>query len=60
VKRKELLKEYLDRENNNLICYSTNYVVPIPIPGLEKQFDQTKEKINLLEEMLAEEDAKEK
>lgn len=57
--RKELLKEYQDREYNNLFCYSQNYGMTKPKEGWEKQFNQTQEKINLLEEMLVEEAAPE-
>lgn len=60
MKRKELLKEYLDRENYNLFCYSSNFMMNEPKPGWEKQFNQTKKKRDLLEEMLEEEVAKEK
>ena len=44
----ELFKYYLDMENNNLLCYSTNCLMDTPKKGYEREYEQVLERIELL------------
>ena len=53
VTAEELLKEYYDMEMNHVFCCSANYLMTIPKKGQEAQWRQAKERVELLESMLA-------
>ena len=44
----ELFEDYLDMENNNLLCYSTNCLMDTPKKGYEREYEQVLERIELL------------
>lgn len=56
----ELLKEYLEREKHNVFCYSATYTMNTPKRGYEKEFREANEKVALLEDMIAEEEYRQK
>lgn len=56
----KLLKEYLEREKHNVFCYSATYTMETPKRGFEKEFREAKEKVALLEDMIAEEEYRQK
>lgn len=49
---KDLLTEYLDRERNNVFCYSANYLMTTPKRGYEREFREAQERVELLEDLL--------
>lgn len=49
---KELLEEYLDRERNNVFCYSANYLMDTPKKGYEKEFAEAAERVDMLETLI--------
>ena len=49
---KELLREYLDRELNNVFCYSANYLMDTPKKGYEREHREARERVELLEGIL--------
>lgn len=49
---KELLEEYLDRERNNVFCYSANYLMDTPKKGYEKEFAEAVERVDMLETLI--------
>ncbi|MDD2956679.1 MAG: hypothetical protein PHD67_10285 [Oscillospiraceae bacterium] len=49
---KELLEEYLDREHNNVFCYSANYLMDTPKKGYEKEFAEAVERVEMLETLI--------
>lgn len=49
---KELLEEYLDRERNNVFCYSANYLMDTPKKGYEKEFAEAVERVEMLETLI--------
>ena len=49
---KELLEEYLDRERNNVFCYSANYMMDTPKKGYEKEFAEAVERVDMLETLI--------
>lgn len=49
---KELLEEYLDRERNNVFCYSANYLMDTPKKGYEKEFAEAVERAEMLETLV--------
>jgi len=48
----ELLKDYLDRERNNVLCYSASYLMDSPKKGYEREFAETLERVELLEQLI--------
>ncbi|HEX3017925.1 MAG TPA: hypothetical protein VHP31_08750 [Caproicibacter sp.] len=48
------MKDMLDQENNNLMCYSKSMLMEAPKPGYEKEWKETKGKVQLLEQMISE------
>lgn len=50
---KELILEYLDRERNNVFCYSDNYMMDSPKKGYEREFSEAQERAELLENLLS-------
>lgn len=50
---KELILEYLDRERNNVFCYSGNYMMDSPKKGYEREFSEAHERAELLENLLS-------
>ena len=56
----ELLKEYLEREKHNVFFYSATYTMNTPKRGYEKEFREANEKVALLEDMIAEEEYRQK
>ena len=55
----DLLNEYFDREMNTVFCYSANYLMTIPKKGYEQEWNQAKEKAEILEGMIKEAAAEE-
>lgn len=49
---KEIISDYLDRERNNMFCYSANYLMNSPKRGYEREFREAEERAELLEELL--------
>ena len=49
---KELLEEYLDRERNNVFCYSANCLMDTPKKGYEKEFAEAVERVDMLETLI--------
>lgn len=49
----ELLKEYLDRECNNVFCYSATYTMDTPKRGYEREFEQATERVQILRHAIA-------
>ena len=60
MQRIDLLKEYYDREKNNVFAYSANYLMNSPKKGYEREFEAAVMKTELLEEMIAEEEKRAK
>ena len=56
----ELLKEYLEREKHNVFCYSATYTMDTPKRGYEREFREANEKVDLLTDMIAEEEYRQK
>ena len=52
--KSELLIELYQREKYNLSCYSRDYLSENAKKGFEVQYDEHKEKVNLLEEIIEE------
>lgn len=44
----ELLRDYYDREMNNVFCYSANYLMNSPRRGYEKEWHSAKDRAELL------------
>lgn len=49
----ELLEDYLDRERHNVFCYSATYHMDSPKKGYEKEFEEAKERVQLLEQLIS-------
>lgn len=54
ITRVKLLEEYLDNEKSNLLSFSTDYLMNKPKEGYSKQYFETAEKINILQDMVSE------
>jgi len=50
----ELLKDYYDREMNNVFCYSANWLMNCPKKGFEREFSEAQERAALIRAHLAE------
>lgn len=48
----DLLREYLDQECNNVLCYSSNYLMNTPKKGYEREHREARERVELLESIL--------
>lgn len=48
----DLLKEFMDMLNHNLLCYSSNALMTKPKQQYIKEWELTQEKIGLLEEIM--------
>lgn len=48
----ELLREYLDRERNNVFCCSANYLMDSPKRGYEREFQEAQEKTEILVDLI--------
>lgn len=55
MNRQELLQEFYDLTEHNLLCYSKNYLMTIPKVGYEKNWEDEKEKLEIIKEMIEEE-----
>lgn len=58
MKRIEILKEYYEREMNNVFCYSANYLMNSAKKGYEREFEAAVMKADTLREMIEEEERK--
>ena len=58
--RKELLQKYLEEERQRLFETSADYKLRNPKNGFEQDHEEATIAISLLEEMIADEEAKEK
>jgi hypothetical protein len=52
--KRQLFEKYYQMACHNLLCYSQNYLMTIPKPGYEKEWEEAKQECDLLESMLAE------
>lgn len=52
--KKELLNKYRDMACHNLLCYSNNYLMTEPKAGYEKEWQEAKEEVKILEEIISE------
>lgn len=52
MEKMDLLKKYLDMASHNLLCYSKNYAMTEPKDEYEKEWQETREEIELLKEMI--------
>lgn len=59
MNRMQLLKEYYEQEQYNLLCYSKDYSTDISKDNYKKEWKTEKEKIKLLQEMIADEKIRE-
>lgn len=48
----EVLKECYEMACHNLLCYSDNYLMSCPKVGYMKEWENAKEKVSLLEEII--------
>lgn len=60
ITRLELLKEVQNMVNHNLLCYSKDYMMTHAKVGHETEWQQEKQKSELLDEMIKEEKDKER
>lgn len=51
----ELLTGYYEKEMNNVFSYSANWLMTIPKKGYEKEWAEAKERSELLDQMIQEE-----
>ena len=51
----DLLKEFKDMLCHNLLCYSSDYLMNNPKKQYVKDWEETKEKINLIDEIINDE-----
>lgn len=51
--RQEVLKKLYDREMDNVFAYSANYLMTVPKKGYEREFEEAKEIVAVLEELMA-------
>ena len=58
MKRIEILKEYYEREMNNVFAYSANYLMNSAKKGYERDFEEAVMKADTLREMIEEEQRK--
>lgn len=58
MNRMQLLKEYYEQEQYNLLCYSKDYSTDIPKDNYIKEWKKEKEKIKILQQMIIEEKTK--
>ena len=48
----DILKDYYEREMNNVFCYSSNYLMNSPKRGYEKEFDEARERAEIIRQEL--------
>jgi hypothetical protein len=48
----KILREALEMESHNLLCYSKNYLMDEPKTGYEKEHSEALKKVEALEEFL--------
>ena len=58
MKRIEILKEYYEREMNNVFAYSADYKMNSAKKGYEREFEAAVMKADTLKEMIEEEERK--
>ncbi len=49
---KELLEEYYDMEMNNVFSYSGNYLMSRPKKGYEREWEEAREKVEIIKYLL--------
>lgn len=59
MNKQQLLKEIYDLYNHNLLCYSADYLMNAPKKEYEEKWKEQKEKIKLLDEIIADEKLRE-
>lgn len=52
----DLLTEFKDMLNHNLLCYSSNYLMNTPKKQYVKEWEKTQEKIKLVDELIEQEE----
>lgn len=52
MNEKKLVEYYLDMERNNVFAYAANYKMDVAKPGYEREFQEARERVTLLEELL--------
>ena len=59
MNRVDLLKEFIDMLNHNLFCYSSDYLMNTPKKQYVKEWNETKEKIDIVKDLINQEEQKE-
>ena len=49
----DILKDYYEREMNNVFCYSANYLMNSPKKGCEQEWNDARERAEILRQELA-------
>ena len=49
----DILKDYYEREMNNVFCYSANYLMNSPKKGYEQEWNDARERAEILRQELA-------
>jgi len=52
ITKQSVLREALDREEHNLMCYSANILMTEPKQGFEQEYIRTAKKIIMLREIM--------
>lgn len=55
MNRVDVLNEYKDMLNHNLLCYSADYLMNTPKKQYVKDWEETKEKISIIDEIINDE-----
>lgn len=56
--RISLLKKYLDQACHNCLCYSKNYAMTEPKDEYKKEWQEARQEIEMLEQMIAHDNSK--
>ena len=56
MNRVDVLNEYKDMLNHNLLCYSADYLMNTPKKQYVKEWNETKEKIDILKDLINQEE----
>ena len=52
--RSDLFKKYYDMACHNLLCYSANYLMGKPKEGYEEEWEEARQEVEILEELIKE------
>ena len=56
LNRVDVLNEYKDMLNHNLLCYSADYLMNTPKKQYVKEWNETKEKLDILNDLINQEE----